>query len=570
MTKNPAIQALPEHLKDFIIEQDYKRYTARNQAVWRYVMRRNLNYLSNVAHKSYLEGLRKTGIEIDEIPSMEKMNEILEQIGWGAVCVDGFIPPAAFMEFQKYKVLVIAADIRNINQIEYTPAPDIVHEAAGHAPIIADEEYAEYLRRFGEIGSKAFSSSYDFELYEAIRHLSILKADPNTADELIEEAEDKINEIESNPAPPSEMSFIRNLHWWTVEYGLIGDLKKPQIYGAGLLSSIGESVWALSEKVKKIPYNLEAQDYSFDITKPQPQLFVTPDFKHLNKVLNEFASNMSLNNGGIEGINKAIESGNLATAVLQSGIQISGIFTNMIADGSQIIYVQTKGPSMLSFKNLVLKGHGPDYHEHGYGTAVGKLNGILKPMRQLSDDDLFSLSIVENQKCELLFNSGLRVNGVLKSKTRKNGKLILLSFIDCTVKYKNKILFQPDWGVYDMAIGESIPSVYNGLTDPKAYGLKYASSAETSHQLTYTGRELALFNQYQAVRDYRNKQNDNLHDLAEYIMKNHPNEWLLIFELYELAQADQKLLQDIKHHIKLMDLCHSEKLLLQKGMALLK
>jgi phenylalanine-4-hydroxylase len=71
------------------------------------------------------------------------MNDILGTIGWGAVAVDGFIPPAAFMEFQAYKVLVIACDMRQIHHIEYTPAPDIVHEAAGHAPIIVDREYSE-------------------------------------------------------------------------------------------------------------------------------------------------------------------------------------------------------------------------------------------------------------------------------------------------------------------------------------------------------------------------------------------------------------------------------------------
>jgi len=164
----------------------------------------------------------------------------------------------------------------------------------------------------------------------------------------------------------------------------------------------------------------------------------------------------------------------------------------------------------------------------------------------------------------------LIVKGVLKSRTRKKCKLILLSFTNCTVQYQDQILFQPEWGIYDMAIGESIPSVYNGVADPKAFGLKYAPPAETTHQLTYTEGELALFRQYQAVRDYREKQNDNLHDLAEYILNNHPNEWLLILELFELAQNDKELLQEIKHHIKVMDLCHSEKLLLQKGMELVK
>ena len=111
------------------------------------------------------------------------MNDILGKIGWGAVAVDGFIPPAAFMEFQAYKVLVIACDMRQIHHIEYTPAPDIVHEAAGHAPIIVDREYSNYLQRFGEVGARAMQTRKDFELYEAIRHLSILKELPKLRSE---------------------------------------------------------------------------------------------------------------------------------------------------------------------------------------------------------------------------------------------------------------------------------------------------------------------------------------------------------------------------------------------------
>src|SRR5690606_25308895 len=144
---NPLIDRLPKHLKQFIKPQNYDDYTPINQAVWRYVMRKNVDYLPKVAHKSYLEGLKKTGLEVENIPNMYGMNRILKEIGWAAVAVDGFIPPNAFMEFQAYNVLVIASDIRQLEHIEYTPAPDIIHEGAGHAPIIANPEYAEYLRR---------------------------------------------------------------------------------------------------------------------------------------------------------------------------------------------------------------------------------------------------------------------------------------------------------------------------------------------------------------------------------------------------------------------------------------
>jgi len=236
---NPVLEKLPQHLSQYIHPQNYNRYTPINQAVWRYVMRRNIDYLSRVAHSSYMEGLEQTGISTNNIPSMYGMNRILQDIGWAAVAVDGFIPPAAFMEFQAYNVLVIASDIRQLENIQYTSAPDIIHEAAGHAPIIANPEYAEYLRRFGEIGCKAISSKRDYELYEAVRHLSMLKEIEGTSKEEITKAEAQIDFLQKNMGESSEMALIRNLHWWTVEYGLIGTLDHPKIYGAGLLSSIG-------------------------------------------------------------------------------------------------------------------------------------------------------------------------------------------------------------------------------------------------------------------------------------------------------------------------------------------
>ena len=114
------------------------------------------------------------------------------------------------------------------------------------------------------------------------------------------------------------MAQIRNLHWWTVEYGLIGTIENPKIYGAGLLSSIGESKWCMSEEVKKIAYDLSAVHQSFDITKPQPQLYVTPDFAHLSLVLEEFANTMALRKGGLTGVQKLINSKQLGTIELST------------------------------------------------------------------------------------------------------------------------------------------------------------------------------------------------------------------------------------------------------------
>lgn len=98
------------------------------------------------------------------------------------------------------------------------------------------------------------------------------------------------------------MALLSRLHWWTVEYGLIGTVEDPKIYGAGLLSSIGESASCMHKEIPKLPYSLKALDYSYDITKPQPQLFVTSDFNQLREVLDQFANTMSFRIGGKEGL----------------------------------------------------------------------------------------------------------------------------------------------------------------------------------------------------------------------------------------------------------------------------
>jgi phenylalanine-4-hydroxylase len=554
MEMNEVLEKLPRHLLDLVIDQPYNEYTAQDHALWRYVMKQNVIYLGEMAHGSYTDGLHKTGISIDSIPHMYGMNRILKEIGWAAVAVDGFIPPAAFMEFQAYNVLVIAADIRPISQIEYTPAPDIIHEAAGHAPIIADSEYAEYLRLFGKIGSKAFSSAANHKVYEAIRHLSILKSDPYTSKDDIAKAEQRVAALEQEGASASEMTLIRNLHWWTVEYGLIGDINRPKIYGAGLLSSIGESKHALSDKVKKLPFDLSAKDYSFDITTMQPQLFVTPDFAHLTKVLKEFEQQMALNIGGTYGITKAIESGNDATCRYSSGLEVSGIFSNVITDGDDPVYLQSGSPTTLNYQNKLLPGHGKDHHPDGYGSPIGKFKNVSTPPELLSESELEMLGISKNQEARITFESGVLVEGILREATFKDGKLLLLSFRDCKVKYRDKMLFEPEWGLYDMAIGTSVDSCFNGPADPDAYGMRFPVPEEKTHKIIHSEENKKLFSLYQLVRDMRetNVYNADLSAMMDILRSDYPDDWLLSAEIYEFAvkTKDEKLAQKAKDHLE--------------------
>lgn len=552
---NPLIDRLPKHLKQFIKPQDYGEYTPINQAVWRYVMRKNVDYLGKVAHNSYLNGLRQTGISVENIPNMYGMNRILKEIGWAAVAVDGFIPPNAFMEFQAYNVLVIASDIRQLEHIEYTPAPDIIHEGAGHAPIIANPEYAEYLRRFGEIGCKAISSSHDYEMYEAIRLLSILKEAEDTPKSEIEAIEKRVDELQSNMGELSEMAQIRNLHWWTVEYGLIGTVENPKIYGAGLLSSIGESAWCMTDNVKKIPYDISAANQSFDITKPQPQLYVTPDFAYLSLVLEEFANKMALRTGGLSSIEKLIQSNALGTIELSTGIQISGVFTHVIENQGKPVYIQTTGKTALSYRGKELVGHGTEYHAEGFGSPIGKLKGINLAIEDMSPRDLRAYDLYEGEKITLEFEGNIIVSGEIITGSRNlRGEIITISFRNCTVTHEDNVLFQPEWGIYDMAIGKKVVSAFSGPADVNSFDMiTHVPSSHTIKAKKSQARE-ELEHLYQEVRALREGQSidRSLAQIFEIVKNNHPNDWLLSLEIAELLQKNnqQELIPQVVHHLE--------------------
>ncbi|HSD07772.1 aromatic amino acid hydroxylase [Flavobacterium sp.] len=552
---NPLLDRLPKHLKQFIKPQDYNDYTPINQAVWRYVMRKNVDYLSKVAHSSYLEGLKKTGIEIDNIPSMYGMNRILSEIGWAAVAVDGFIPPNAFMEFQAYNVLVIASDIRQLEHIEYTPAPDIIHEGAGHAPIIANPEYAEYLRRFGEIGCKAISSHKDYEMYEAIRLLSILKEAEDTPKAEIEAAEKAVEDLQNNMGELSEMAQIRNLHWWTVEYGLIGTLENPKIYGAGLLSSIGESAWCMTDNVKKIPYDFSAVHQSFDITKLQPQLYVTPDFAHLSLILEEFANTMALRTGGLSGIQKLIHSKALGTIELSTGLQISGVFTNVIEQDGKPIYFQTTGKTALSYREKELVGHGIISHPEGFGSPIGKLKGINLAIEEMSPRDLKAYGIYEGLTVSLEFEGNIKVVGeIITGKRNLHGEILLISFKNCTVTHGETVLFQPGWGNYDMAVGQKLVSAFSGPADVSSFDLISHVPSSKTIKAKQTAERDDLEILYQTVRSIRESKDTttSLEPIFIKLQKEHPNDWLLSVEIIELLhnRKETDLMQQVILHLE--------------------
>ena len=522
---NAAVAATPKHLLQFAVDQRYDDYTPVDHAVWRFIMRQNVFFLREYAHKVYFQGLLDTGISFDRIPRIEEMNEILgkDRLGRGG---GGRIYSAG-------GVHGISGLQGSRDRVRHAPDPSYrIHAGARHRArsrrACADHCRSRILKLPAALRRSRRESDVvekDFELYEAIRHLSILKEQPNSDPKEIEEATKLVEDRQKNLGDPSEMALLSRLHWWTVEYGLIGALESPKIYGAGLLSSIGESVSCLEPHVKKIPYSIEAASTPFDITTKQPQLFVCRDFKHLRDVLEEFASKMAYQVGGLEGINKAIECKNTATCEYSSGLQVTGVFSEVIVDpNNNPIYLRTTGPSALAYQNKELEGHGRDYHKEGFGSPIGKWK---------------ETELVEGKKAKLEFESGVVVEGKIDKILRRDGKLLLITFSNCTAKYGDRVLFDPSWGVYDMAVGDRISSVFNGAADKDAYNQVALVPKERTIKVPSDAKRKKLENLYAQVRKIRESKTgyERLGEIWETQQAEHPSDWLLSMEIFEILDT---------------------------------
>ena len=545
-----ARKNLPQRLLYHTVSQDYSLYTNIDQAVWRYIMKISYPFFKDNAHEKYIEGLDLMGISINEIPLVDGMDKKLDNYNWGAVAVKGFIPPIVFMEFLSKKVLPIAVDMRTHHHINYTPAPDIVHESSGHAPIIADPDYAEYLSAYGEISRYAIESKYDSKLYELIREMSDIKENPNSKIEDLKKIEKRFEKMNKKNVWLSEAAELARMNWWTIEYGLVGDLKNPKIYGAGLLSSVSESNDCLKSKVKKIPVSIDCIKTGYNITEPQPQLFVTKNFKELKQILYEYKKTMAYINGGEDGLNKAILSKNITTSVYDSGLQVSGILDKFIKDNNdKITYLQFVGNVQLSNNDIQIKGHGTDKHPNGYGGALGLLSDIGLPLHQLNNEQLKQIGLIKNTNIKLEFDGGLIIEGKVKNLHKINNSPILVSLDQCEVRLNNKQLYKPEWGTYDLSCGNKIISVFGGPADWNKFYNYTPPSEKSIHQSSNLNADTIDLNiLYGKVKTLKmnNADNDNYIPVLEKLYTDYPKDWLLCMEIYEKICNDNLLKNEVK------------------------
>ncbi|MCB0257514.1 MAG: aromatic amino acid hydroxylase, partial [Anaerolineae bacterium] len=387
---------------------------------------------------------------------------------------------------------------------------------------------------------KAIATQADMDVYEAIRTLSIVKECPDSTDADIALAEENLRQASAANTDLSEASLLTRLHWWTVEYGLVGDLANYRIFGAGLLSSLGESRHCLDDAlVRKRPLTVDAVRYPYDITTVQPQLFVTSSCRHLSQVLEEFAAGMCFQRGGAESLQVAVKAGSMCTAQYDSGMQVSGVFDEVLCDAvGNAVYLRTRGPTQLAWGHREIYGHGVAHHGEGFGSPIGHLKDFSRGLCHYSIDELKAHDIVIGKPARLEFLSGITVSGQLLEIVRQEHRNLILSFDNCTVTdLEGRVLFDPHWGRYDMAVGARITSVFGGVADREALQLHKPPPSTRAIPVTQDARLMSLYALAEELRrSGRPIKADTLQEL-ERGLESYPDEWLFRVELLSVDEA---------------------------------
>lgn len=217
----------------------YPDYNEAEHSVWRDLHARQAELLPGRAADEFLTGLRALALESDRIPALADVSRRLHRAtGWRIARTPGLLDAHDFFGYLAQRIFPCTDYIRGRHELDYTPAPDCFHDIFGHTPMIMHPRFADFYQKIGQAALAC-------------------------RDAAVEEG-------------------LTRIYWFTVEFGLIRNPGGLRIYGNGIISSSGETLHSLTEKVTKLPAVAEriaAQPY--DIWHYQDPLFVTDSFDAL-------------------------------------------------------------------------------------------------------------------------------------------------------------------------------------------------------------------------------------------------------------------------------------------------
>ena len=270
-------------------------YSVDAHAVWNEVLARNEQVVSRYAHHihpAYLEGLRALELP-SSIPRTDELNERLHTTGWKTVAVDGYLPATTYASLMAESIFPVSSRIRRREHIDLAPEPDLVHDILGHLPMLFCAEHRDYLRELATHASRAVPNALDTEYHEAVRQMAELKSAAKRNSKAVARAEATVEGVYSRLLEnASEVTCLRRMYIWSIEFGLFGTPDDFTVHGAALMSAPTELNRVLSGEARLEPYSLDSICHENSFCDLLEQYFVARDYAHLHEVLAAYATSV--------------------------------------------------------------------------------------------------------------------------------------------------------------------------------------------------------------------------------------------------------------------------------------
>lgn len=227
-------------------QQIYSNYTHQDFEVWETLFNRQLNLLKPIVSDEYLKALKVINFKADEIPNFIEVNKILAHTtSWSLVVVPNISEQKDFFTFLSHKKFTTTCWLRTMKQLDYLEEPDMFHDVFGHVPLLTNQAYVGFFKGISDIALKYLNN-------------------------------------------PKAIELLGRLYWFTIEFGLIKENNQIKIYGAGIISSKGETENCFNKNVKQLPFDIEIifnTHYRTDVF--QECYFVIDSFQQLYDSLSE-------------------------------------------------------------------------------------------------------------------------------------------------------------------------------------------------------------------------------------------------------------------------------------------